>query len=339
METDSVIHQSKGSEANKLYKINGLYYHFYSEVKPEGRVTMMARARTIYGPYENKQLNHVDARTDKEPNQGGLVQTESGGWWFFTHQGTGSWEGRAACLLPVTWVDGWPIIGKVGNDTIGTMVWTAPKPIAGLPVRTPQTSDEFSEPTLPVQWEWNYQPRREKWSLTERTGFLRLHAFKPISPKDKRDTRRDFYRAGNTLTQRSMQTSRNDVVVKLDIAAMADGQRAGLCHFSATYSTIGIRQEGGVRRLVQDTNGREIAGPVLATTSVWLKSTWRYDGVSHYAYSLDGKTFKPFGKPYALKWGFYRGDRLGIYSYNTLADQGYVDVDSFRYDYTTTAEK
>ncbi len=28
-----VIHQSEGSEANKLYKINGLYYHFYSEVK------------------------------------------------------------------------------------------------------------------------------------------------------------------------------------------------------------------------------------------------------------------------------------------------------------------
>jgi beta-xylosidase len=30
-ESDRVIHQSHGSEANKLYKINGIYYHFYSE--------------------------------------------------------------------------------------------------------------------------------------------------------------------------------------------------------------------------------------------------------------------------------------------------------------------
>ena len=39
--SDRIIHQSRGSEANKLYKINGLYYHFYSEVRPEGRVIMM----------------------------------------------------------------------------------------------------------------------------------------------------------------------------------------------------------------------------------------------------------------------------------------------------------
>ncbi len=36
MDSDKVIHQSRGSEANKLYKINGLYYHYYSEVHSEG---------------------------------------------------------------------------------------------------------------------------------------------------------------------------------------------------------------------------------------------------------------------------------------------------------------
>ena len=45
-ESDRIIHQSRGSEANKLYKFNGLYYHFFSEVKPEGRVVMMERAKT-----------------------------------------------------------------------------------------------------------------------------------------------------------------------------------------------------------------------------------------------------------------------------------------------------
>jgi len=77
METDSIIHQSHGSEANKLYKINGLYYHLFSEVKSEGRVIMMERSRSIYGPWEIKQLNHVNKMLDKEPNQGGLIQLTS----------------------------------------------------------------------------------------------------------------------------------------------------------------------------------------------------------------------------------------------------------------------
>ena len=77
-ESDHVIHQSRGSEANKLYKINGIYYHLFSEVKSEGRVVMMERSTNIFGPYgESKQLNHAD-RQAKEPNQGGLVQTENG---------------------------------------------------------------------------------------------------------------------------------------------------------------------------------------------------------------------------------------------------------------------
>lgn len=339
MESDSVIHQSKGSEANKLYKINGLYYHFYSEVKPEGRVTMMHRAKSIYGPYETKQLNHVKKKVDKEPNQGGLIQVPSGNWWFFTHQGTGDWEGRAACLLPVTWVEGWPIIGRVGSDTIGNMVWSAKKPVAGKPVVIPQANDEFGESTLPVQWEWNYQPRSDKWSLTERPGFLRLRAFRPVEAQNEQDKRSVFHRAGNTLTQRSMRTQRSEVTVKLDISGMADGQWAGLGHFSKSFSLFGIRQQAGVRRLICDTNGQPTEGPTLSGPVIWLRSNWGYDGLSRYAYSLDGKTFVPFGMPYQLSWGYYRGDRIALYSYNPLGEAGHVDVDSFQYNYAAAPAK
>jgi beta-xylosidase len=75
LETDKIIYQSRGSEANKLYKFNGLYYHFFSEVTKEGRVPMIGRAKTIAGPYEIRQLNHVNARTDREPSQGSIFQT------------------------------------------------------------------------------------------------------------------------------------------------------------------------------------------------------------------------------------------------------------------------
>ena len=107
---DRVIHQSRGSEANKLYKFNGLYYHLFSHVTPEGRVVMMERAGRLEGPWELKQIGHVNAAVDREPNQGGLIQIPSGEWWFVTHQGRGEWEGRPGNLLPVTWTDGWPLI-------------------------------------------------------------------------------------------------------------------------------------------------------------------------------------------------------------------------------------
>ena len=95
---------------------------------------MMERAKSLDGPWEIRQLSHGNAHVDREPNQGGLIDLPDGRWYFFTHQGYGEWEGRAACLLPVTWIDGWPIIGKVGPDGIGNMVWHARKPIAGFPL-------------------------------------------------------------------------------------------------------------------------------------------------------------------------------------------------------------
>ncbi len=331
-ESDQVIHQSKGSEANKLYKINGFYYHLFSEVKSEGRVVMMERAKNIFGPYtESKQLDHAEKQF-KEPNQGGLVQTEAGDWYWYTHHGTGDWGGRIDSLLPVTWVDGWPIIGAVGQDGIGSMVWSGKKPVSGTAVVTPQTSDEFAETSLPAQWEWNYQPRGEKWSLTERPGWLRLHAFKPIQADA-------LLKAGNTLTQRVFQTGTNEVIVKLDVSGMVDGQKAGLCHFSKSYSFLGVKQAGAVRMLEYNNNGKSTDGPVLAGKEVWLKSVWGLAGKSQYAYSEDGKSFTNFGEPYALTWGYYRGDRIGIFCYNNKADDGYVDVDYFRYDYSGPKDK
>jgi beta-xylosidase len=334
LESDSVIHQSKGSEANKLYKFNGIYYHLFSEVKKEGRVAMMGRSKNIYGPYETRQLNHVDALTDKEPNQGGIIQAQSGEWYFFTHQGTGSWEGRAACLLPVTWINGWPVIGQIGSDTIGNMIWNANKPVSKSNIMGPQTDNEFNQSYLPAQWEWNYQPRNEKWSLTDHMGFLRLYAFLPVTSLNKNDQRKVLYRAGNTLTQRSMRTAWNEATVKINIGEMENGQFAGLCHFGGTYSTFGIRQIDGNRVLVFDDNGKETPGPGIKQTTIWFRSSWNWLGTSWYGYSLDGKTFVRFGKTYQLKWGFYRGDRIGICNYNIAQEKGFIDLDWFHYSYS-----
>jgi beta-xylosidase len=328
-----LLNEGSGREANKLYKIDGTYYHLYSENRAGvGRYVMMQRAKTILGPYtEKKQLGHAD-RPAMEPNQGGLVQTEGGAWYFFTHHGTGAWEGRCASLLPVTWIEGWPIIGEVGADGIGSMVWSGTKPVSGTSRATPQSSDEFDAASLPPQWEWNYQPRAEKWSLTERPGFLRLQAFPPLRSDD-------LLSAGNTLTQRAMRTKENVVTLALDLSGMADGQVAGLCHFAKGYSTLGVRQEGGRRTLESARGPAVIRGPAVVGPKLWLRSEWGLDGLSRYSYSEDGAGFTPFGEPSQLTWGSYRGDRIGIYTYNSLGEAGHLDVDWFHYTYAGPASR
>lgn len=336
-ETDTIIHQSNGSEANKLYKINGLYYHYFSEVNREGRVIMMERAKSLKGPWEVRQLNHVSRDLDREPNQGGLIELGNGQWWFFTHHGSGgSFEGRVASLVPVTWTDGWPVIGAVGADGIGNMVWRAQKPITTSSEIRFRTSDEFSSSKLAPQWEWNYQLRSENWSLAERKGWLRLHAFQPIRPEDSKQI---ILRAGNTLTQRTLRSTKCEVTVKIDFSHLANGEFAGLTHFSTkSYSLFGVRQTSGGRSLVLVIDGKETVVGASKGKILYLRSSWGIDGVGHYAYSFNNKHFTELEPTHRFAWGSYRGDRVGIFNFNVLGNAGYVDVDWFRYRWEPTAK-
>ena len=330
--SDTIIHQSQGSESNKVYKINGLYYHLYSEVKPgEGRVVMMDRSRSLSGPFETRQLGRGQ-REAHEPNQGGLVDTPDGSWYFLTHHGTGAWEGRPVSLLPVTWRDGWPILGNPDSSGIGTMVWRARQPFAASPIGPPQASDDFAGPALGPQWEWNYQPRAGKWSLAERPGFLRLRAFRGLGGDN-------LLKIGNTLTQRAVRAAHAVVVVRLELAGFAEGQHAGLCHFAAARradqpaansASLGVGQQGSERTIEFSHNGVFLRGPVLTGDVVWLQSTWDLDGQARFAFSTDGTKFYPFGDTYPLAWGAYRGDRIGLFTFNNRAEEGFVDFADFR---------
>ena len=142
-------------------------------------------------------------------------------------------------LLPVEWVDDWPMIGDRSQGELGTMVWEGRLPIQNSKFKIQneklemQRSDEFDATQLGPQWQWNYEPRKEMFSLSERPGWLRLRAFKPLKPGV-------FLKAGNTLTQRSFRTPHNEVIVKLDISHTAYGLHAGLAHFASQSASLGI---------------------------------------------------------------------------------------------------
>ena len=331
--SDRIIDDYQSSEGNKLYKFNGTYYVFHNQVVPHGpRVGVMMRSTNLFGPYEKKTiLEDFPGRYDRQPNQGGLLQTEAGDWWFITHQGrgeTGTYDGRPASLLPVKWVEGWPIPGIMDRHGAGTIAWSGKKPVNGFPIQVPQSDDEFSAPVMAPQWEWNYQPRAGKWSLTERPGWLRLHAFSPLKPGN-------FFKAGDTLTQRIMGCGGGTVLTKLDVSGMANGQTAGLCLYWSEVCTLGVEQHDGGRQVELNNRGTNTVGQSLNSnqTEVWLKALIDDHGNSTFAWSLDGKIFRPIGGSFPFGWGNYRGTRVGIYSYNNEGDKGYVDVDFFHYTY------
>lgn len=205
------------------------------------------------------------------------------------------------------------------------MGWGGRKPINGHPATVLSTNDDFDRAVLEPHWEWNHQPNADKWSLTERPGYLRLYACEPID-KD------NFFTVCNIVSQRAFRTVHNMATAKMELDGMADGQEAGLCHFAQTYCTIGVEQQNGTRILKFNHSGTMEWGPQLSGCTLWLRSVWDLDGINRFEYSFDGVHFTSFGITCQLGWGNYRGDRIGLYSYNCETEQGYIDVDQFCYE-------
>ena len=329
-----LVNEGYGREASKLIYHDGYYYLVFSEHRDGiGRYVLAKRDRKMTGSFSEERQLLLPCREANEPNQGGIIEGPDGQWYFLTHHGSGDWSGRIVSLLPVEWYEGWPMMGDTRGGQPGSMVWESPSP--SLPMgandvsRQPlflQRSDDFDAPAFAPQWQWNYQPREEMFSLTERPGWLRLRAFRPLE-HDK------LLKAGNTLTQRSFRSMHNEVTVRLDISHLADGQHAGLCHFASSSGCLGVVCKGGKTYMeLRHDDRAEVDDTPIETRYLWLRSTWGLDGFSHFYYSLDGDCFASFGE-YRLSWGYYRGDRIGIYCYNNLADDGFIDVDYLHYDF------
>ena len=95
-------------------------------------------------------------------HQGALIKTQTGEWWTMLFVDNGPF-GRFPSLQPVTWENGWPMVGVDGKAVI-----TYKKPNVGreYPMTTLPTSDEFDGTVLGMQWGWNHNPEPTKWSLT-----------------------------------------------------------------------------------------------------------------------------------------------------------------------------
>ena len=68
--------------------------------------------------------------------------------------------------MPVTWKDGWPVLGEDGKAPMTLDIPAGGQGVSGASGIV--ASDEFDrqpgDPDLPLAWQWNHNPDNKLWS-------------------------------------------------------------------------------------------------------------------------------------------------------------------------------
>ena len=314
------IYTGPTAEGTKIHRLNGYYYLSIPEGGVRSGWQTVLRAKDIYGPYERRVVLETGSTSVNGPHQGAIVDTPFGEWWFLHFQQLDP-LGRVVHLQPMHWEDGWPVIGEdYDGNGVGEPVaeWVKPKVQRGKrKAFLPASSDDFSSPELGLQWQFNHNPVDSAWSLTSHPGMLALDALPAES----------FEMARNTLSQKIMGF-RGSYTVRLDLSEMADGQFAGLACMGKENFRAGVSQMNGSKVLFAGHLGeRKYNGDAL-----WLRLSFdARDNVFQFAWSPDGKQYSDIGDPFEAHFGFWKGARVALYSYNTQAAAGTALFDDFTY--------
>ncbi|WP_081147567.1 family 43 glycosylhydrolase [Niastella vici] len=315
--------QRYGMEGSHVYKINGYYYITCPAGGTEGWQVCL-RSKNIYGPYESKVIVQDESSYPANGlHQGGMVQLKDGSWWFLIMQDRGP-IGRVPHLVPVVWKEGWPLLGIDGNGK-GVLTYTKPNVGKTWPVKVPATTDEFNKATLGLQWQWNHNPDREKWSLKERNGYLRLHA----------SLAAELPTARNTLTQR-VQGPVSEATVELELNGLKTGNTAGFGVFQSPYAYIAVRKAGNNSCLLMVNNGKVIDSIAhFNAQKIWIRAhATHLSYIATFSYSTDGKHFIPFGNELKMGLGYdWTANRFALFNFSATKEGvgGYADFNWFHF--------
>lgn len=313
------------AEGSQLFKVDGKYYLFNiaSPRSRWSRTVLIHRADKITGPYEGRI-----ALEDRGIAQGGLIDTPDGDWYAYLFRDTGA-VGRIPWLVPVTWEDGWPVLGVDGK---------APDSLEDLPLSEGLipgivASDEFDrgpeDPALPLVWQWNHNPDDEHWSIAAGSGVLRITTGRVDAT---------FTQARNTLTQRTIGPECTGSTA-LDVSDMKDGDFAGLALLQEHYGLVGAKREGDQHFVVmvsaQSGAPVELARVPLDQNRLFVRADCDFANLADEArfyWSLDGQDWRPIGEPLKMSYtlSHFMGYRFGLFNYATKSAGGSVDFDFFR---------
>ena len=355
-----IIPEGNGiGEGHHMYKIKGMYYLISTDYSPNGR-TLCSRSKSIWGPYETITITadetfgyhaapitvvprseqyrigsdgtpfgipqtNVDATACTNIHQGGIVETQNGDWYALLMMDFHS-IGRTVTLAPITWKDGWPMIGLEGNLGRAPRTWLKPN-IPGATTIKPHApydrNDDFNGKSLNRVWQWNHNPDDRMWNL--KNGRLRLHS----QPAEQ------LMWARNSLTQRVIGPQ-SVTTVELYAKGMKDGDVAGLGNINVPCSWIGLVKQGKLLTLrsFEQTTNDTIDIPLDAFSGkLWLRCIGDYDNDQmQYAYSLDGEHFQTLGRMMPLSYQLitFQGSRHALFAFNVKGQQGgYAEFDNF----------
>ncbi len=310
------------AEGSQLFKIKGKYYLFnISWPKGGMRTVLIHRADKLTGPYEGQV-----GLQDKGVAQGGLINTPKGDWYAYLFRDFGA-VGRVPYLVPVTWTDGWPVLG-IDHKAPDTLDLPTNKSLIPGLVSPDEFSRKNGEPVLPLVWQWNHNPDDQLWSLKKRPGYLRLTTGRLDST---------VLSARNTLTQRTIGPQRSGTTL-IDVANMKDGDFAGLVLLQKKYGFVGVKSDHGSKQIVmisaQSGSAIEAASIPLKQTTIYLKASCDFTNradKAYFFYSLDGRKWEPIGTPLQMVYTLphFMGYRFGLFNYATRQSGGYVDFDFF----------
>ncbi|MBN8807855.1 MAG: glycoside hydrolase family 43 protein [Sphingomonas sp.] len=324
-------------EGPKLFTHDGRYYL----IAAEGG-TAMGHSETVYradrpeGPWTAfpkpilTQRDLDPGRPDPVTSAGHatIVDTPSGEWWssFLAvrpYRGDEYNTGRETFLLPVRWVDGWPIITAPGQAIPSVIRRPALPATPPPPVPTSgdfTVHDDFTGSRLPLDWMTIRIPSDRWWRLAD--GALQIAA-RP----DAIGTRGQ---PSALLRRQQHPYATASTIVRF--AAPVEGSRAGLVAYQNEehYYFVGIVNRGGRRMVEVDRradasdprDGVVIASaPAPATGSVRLRIVARGDAYD-FAFADEKGRWMPLvtgadgGVLSTKRAGGFVGASFGLYAYS-----------------------
>lgn len=336
------------TEGGKFYKKDGYYYLLAPAGGVETGWQIALRSKNIYGPYEMKKVLAQGNTSINGPHQGGLVETQTGEWWFLHFQDKGAY-GRITHLQPVTWKDGWPVMGINDKDYCGEPMLTYKKPNIGKisPISTPQESDEFNSSKLGLQWSWHANPQ-QTWGYGSANGYVRLYGqYYP-------DNFSNFWDIPNLLMQK-LPAPEFTTTMKATVVLQNTGDKAGLILMGWDYSYIAlIKTDTGydleqiICKDAEDKHSEEEIQRVnlsaakprisynyktrLEYLDFYYHLSMKDGGTCIFSYSLDGKKYQEIGKLFHARQGKWIGAKMGMFILNkeNRSLKSWMDVDWFR---------
>ena len=250
-------------EGPKVYKRDGFYYI----LAPAGGVRqgwqVALRSRNIEGPYEIRTVMDQGNSVINGPHQGGLVDTTDGEEWFLHFQDRGLF-GRICHLQPVSWKDGWPVIGSdVTGSGCGEPVFRMKKPREMNPVQQElsylDSSDDFRNGKIGLQWQWmgNAQGAAADAGKILYTpiaeGGISLGALNLSGEDDP-----VIWHSCNVLTQKLVLPEWT-CEVRMRTDGLLAGNRAGITMMGGQYAALYARKnaDGGTEIVYAESEGAD----------------------------------------------------------------------------------